>query len=178
MYPVLRRAAAATQELLQRRELVACVLFRVPARDPSRRCGEGGARVAPLKRPLDARPFQLSRRRPRAHGRGCRYSGARHRRNRPSSLSRRFLGFSRCQTSERCVTENLLKRAAREAAGDAVLRLSLASTLEFPTRARGRCRLLALSNVCMGVLRSFKTEIRDAGPHVNVQLPLQNFSCG
>ena len=50
--------------------------------------------------------------------------------------------------------------------GDADLCLSLASTLEFPTRARGRRRLLALSNVCMGVLRSCKTEIGDAGPHV------------
>ena len=61
--------------------------------------------MAPLKRPLDARPFQLSRRRPQAHGRGCRYSGARHQRNRPSSLSRRFRRLSRCQASETCVME-------------------------------------------------------------------------
>ena len=46
------------------RLVVACVLLLYLCAKPSRRCGEGGARVAPLSRQFDARPFQLSRRRP------------------------------------------------------------------------------------------------------------------
>ena len=70
LYPVLRRAAAASQELLQRRE-VACVLFRVPARENvapmRRRRREGGSAQTTARR---ATVSALASTATRAHGRG------------------------------------------------------------------------------------------------------------
>ena len=121
MYPVLRRAAAATQRVNRNaaRLVVACVLFRVPAREPvapmRRRRREG---VFALRTTRRATVTALASTATRAHGRGRRpqWHAAPAR---PSSLSRRFRRLSRCQTSERCVMKTSVKRAAREAGGDA-----------------------------------------------------------
>ena len=121
--------------------------------------------MAPLKRPLDARPFQLSRRRPRAHGRGCRYSGARHRRNRPSSLSRRLRRLSRCQASERCVMKTSVKRAAREAAGDACERWMFGKFRQLRARAGDVFKVSSLERLYASPAVCSKLEFEDAGPH-------------
>ena len=93
--------------------------------------------MAPLKRPLDARPFQLSRRRPRGRTGASADAAARSAGDRPSSLSRRFRRLSRCQASERCVMKTSLKRAAREAGATREKRVEKLTCCRQP-RSRGR----------------------------------------
>ena len=136
MYPVLRRAAAATQELLQRRDLCAFWYLRAKL---SHRCGL--RRRVLLSRQFDARPYGF-----RVDGHpGARARLGAQRLAAPARPAESHGGFVDPRAVRR---RKVVSRRRRQARGSRVGRRRgyvLASTLEIPTPRSARATPTAIS---------------------------------
>ena len=170
---MLRRAAAATQELLQRREVVACVLFRVPARENvapmRRRRREGRSALTTVRR---ATVSALASTATRAHGRASAATAARG--TGETGRARSHGGFvdSRAVRRRKRVSWRPPQaRASRGSRGGKTTRVRAGNLVFRQLRARAGdvFKVSSLERLNASPAVCSRSEFEGAGPHVRLK---------